>query len=75
MQVYSKYPPLEGQYLFEVIRLAWSVVDELRSQASNEDTDKSKKLGLIEKANISPPVKAKKTERADYEVNVKNVQK
>ena len=66
MQVYSKYPPLEGQYLFEVIRLAWSVVDELRSQASNEDTDKSKKMGLIEKANVSPPVKVKKPEKVDY---------
>ena len=46
--------------------MAWSVVDELRSQASNEDTDKSKKMGLIEKANVSPPVKVKKPEKADY---------
>ena len=35
MQVYSKYPQLEGQYLFELVRLAWSVCEELRSQASN----------------------------------------
>ena len=46
--------------------MAWSVVDELRSQASNEDTDKSKKMGLIEKANVSPPVKVKKPEKVDY---------
>jgi hypothetical protein len=25
LQVYQKYPQLEGQYLFDLIRLAWSV--------------------------------------------------
>ena len=35
LQVYQKYPQLEGQYLNELIRLAWSVCEELRSQATN----------------------------------------
>lgn len=27
LQIYQKYPQLEGQYLFELIRLAWSVCE------------------------------------------------
>ena len=61
LQIYSKYPQLEGQYLFELIRLAWSVCEELRVQTANPggnfnwyEDSKVKKLGLIEKG--SSPV-------------------
>ena len=55
LQVYQKYPQLEGHFLHELVRLAWSVCEELRSTANNptanffEDSDKIKKLGLMNK--------------------------
>ena len=80
-QVYSKYPALEGQYLFELIKLAWSVCDELRTQVSNrannsnwfENQSKSKKLGLMEKP-LSPPRQTQPKKRAtQYHVTVRDV--
>jgi hypothetical protein len=35
LQIYQKYPQLEGQDLATLISLAWSVIDALRTLSAN----------------------------------------
>lgn len=66
LQIYSKYPVLKkGEYLEELVKLAWAVCDELRAQAQGqqqannwyEEGDKHGKLGLMEKGGYANTVK------------------
>lgn len=67
MQIYQKYPPLsKGSYLEELISLAWSVCEELKSQQSTqnqsgnwmEEPNGAKKLGLMEKGGYTATLKS-----------------
>lgn len=57
LQIYQKYPQLEGNDLKELINLAWSVCEELRTLSNNqnnssnwyEDSGKSRMIGLMDK--------------------------
>lgn len=56
LQIYQKYPQLEGQDLATLISLAWSVIDALRTLSANaakvtnwyQDSGKNKGIGLMD---------------------------
>jgi autonomous glycyl radical cofactor GrcA len=70
LKIYQKYPALEGQFLFELVRLAWSVCEELRNLANNpasnsnwyDDSEKIKKLGLMGKGGYAETIKKQEVE-------------
>lgn len=70
--IYQKYPQLSGEYLKELIGLAWSLCHELRTLKDNhnntntnwyENQGKTQKLGLMQRGGYNETMKeAKKKE-------------
>jgi hypothetical protein len=88
LQIYQKYPQLEGHFLTELVTLAWSVCEELRNlNISNnnqninsswyEESDKAKNLGLMQRGGYADTFKKQETDdkRRQRQEEEKNISK